>query len=155
MDNGHAISLTTGIVYSNWVRQKFALRMCAKSWDSSYQELLHLFSQPDLQQRRLYPDLCTMFRVINGLFHLPDDILVPQTSNIYTRSSNSQTYTCPFAHTCSYFNSFVPRTIRAWNSLTLTVTSTNSLASFKLGLPSTFVLAICYFVSIAYMQKLL
>jgi len=96
--------------------------------------MLHLFSQPDLQQRRLYLDLCTMFRVINGLFHFPDDIFVPQTSNIYTRSSNSQTYTCPFAHTCSYFNSFVPRTIRAWNSLPLSVTSTNSLASIKLGL---------------------
>ena len=59
--------------------KKFALRMCAKSWDSSYQELLHLFSQPDLQRRRLYLDLC---RVINGLFHFPDDIFVPQTSNI-------------------------------------------------------------------------
>ena len=48
--------------------QKFALRMCAKSWDSSYQELLQLSSLPDLQQCRLYLDLCTMFRIINGLF---------------------------------------------------------------------------------------
>ena len=29
--------------------QKFGLRMCAKSWDTSYQELLQLFSLPDLQ----------------------------------------------------------------------------------------------------------
>ena len=28
--------------------QKFALHMCAKSWDTSYQELLQLFSLPDL-----------------------------------------------------------------------------------------------------------
>ena len=55
--------------------QKFALRMCAKSLDIGYQELLHLFSQLDLQQRRLYLDLCTMFRVINGLFHFPDGII--------------------------------------------------------------------------------
>ena len=32
--------------------QKFGLRMCAKSWDTSYQELLQLFSLPDLQQHR-------------------------------------------------------------------------------------------------------
>ena len=44
--------------------QKFAVCMCAKSWDTSYQELLQLFSLPDLQQRRLYLDLCTMFRMI-------------------------------------------------------------------------------------------
>ena len=53
--------------------QKFALRMCAKSWDTSYQELLQLLSLPDLQQRRLYLDLCTMFGIINGLFYFPDD----------------------------------------------------------------------------------
>ena len=46
--------------------QKFALRMCAKSWDTSYEELLQLFSLPDLQQRRLDLDLCT-FRIVNAL----------------------------------------------------------------------------------------
>ena len=40
--------------------QKFALRMCAKQWETSYDELLQLFSLPSLQDRRLYLDLCTM-----------------------------------------------------------------------------------------------
>ena len=31
--------------------QKFALRMRAKQWSSSYEDLLQLFSQPSLQRR--------------------------------------------------------------------------------------------------------
>ena len=108
------------------------LSMCAKSWDTSYQELLQLFSQPDLQQRRLYLDLCTMFRIIKGLFYFPNDVFVHQTPSIITRSSTSQTLICPFARTCSYFNSFVPHTIRSWNLLPTSVTSINSIAPFKL-----------------------
>ena len=114
--------------------QKFALRMCAKSWDTSYQELLQLFSQLDLQQRRLYLDLCTMFRIIEGLFYFPNDVFVHQTPSIITRSSTPQTLICPFARTCSYFNSFVPRTIRSWNLLPTSVTNINSIAPFKLNL---------------------
>ena len=121
-----------GEVNSSEHVQKFALRMCAKSWDSSYQELLQLFSLPDLQQCGLYLDLCIMFRIINGLFYFPNDVFVHQTSSIITRSSTSQTLICPFARTCSYFNSFLPHTIRSWNFLPTTVTSINSIASFKL-----------------------
>ena len=40
-----------------------------------------------------------------------------------TQSSNYHTYICPFARTCSYFNSFVPRTIRYWNTLPSSVTT--------------------------------
>ena len=48
--------------------QRFALHMCPKNWDASYQELLQLFSLPNLQQRRVYLDLCSMFRIVHGLF---------------------------------------------------------------------------------------
>ena len=109
--------------------QKFALRMCAKSWDTSYQELLQLFSLPDLQQRRLY--LYGSVHNVWRLFYFPNDVFVHQTSSIITRSSTSQTLICPFARTCSYFNSFVPRTIRSWNLWPTTVTSINP---FKLNL---------------------
>ena len=48
--------------------QKFALRMCTKQWNSSYDDLLQLCSLPTLQQCRLYLDLCTMFKIVQGLF---------------------------------------------------------------------------------------
>ena len=41
--------------------QKFALRICRKTWDQSYQSLLELFQIPTLEDRRIYLDLCTMF----------------------------------------------------------------------------------------------
>ena len=65
--------------------------MCAKSWDTNYQELLQLFSLPDLQQHKLHLDLCTMFRIINGLFYFPNDVFVNQTFSIVTHSSTYQT----------------------------------------------------------------
>ena len=56
------------------------------------------FSLPDLQQRRLHLDLCTMFRITNGLFSFPNYVFVHQTSSIITHST-SQTLICPFTHT--------------------------------------------------------
>ena len=41
--------------------QKFALRICRKTWDQSYQSLLELFQIPTLEDRRIYLDLCTIY----------------------------------------------------------------------------------------------
>ena len=41
-----------------------------------------------LLQRRLYLNLFTMFRIINGLFYFPNDVFVHQTSSIITHSSS-------------------------------------------------------------------
>ena len=51
---------------------------------------------------------------------------------------------------CGYFNSFsVPCTIRSWNSLSTSVTKTNSIASFKLNLwAHRSIFSFCYFVSL-------
>ena len=111
--------------------QKFALRMCAKQWDSSYDDLLQLFSLPSLQQRRLFLDLCTMFKIVNGLFYFPPGNFVEQTPRV-TRSQSYQLFLCPYAHTTSFYNSFIPRTIRNWNMFTAhTPTQPASVSSFK------------------------
>ena len=44
--------------------QKFALRMCSKRWDQAYSQLLQLFDITKLSERRLYLDLCTMFKIV-------------------------------------------------------------------------------------------
>ena len=68
--------------------QKFALRMCTKSWDTSYQELLQLFSLPDLHAAtQAFCAHCFM----EWLFYFSNDVFVHQTSSIITRSSTSQT----------------------------------------------------------------
>ena len=54
--------------------QKFALKMCSKRWDQAYSQLLQLFDITKLSERRLYLDLCTMFKIVHGLFHFPSGI---------------------------------------------------------------------------------
>ena len=65
--------------------QKFALYtyMCAKHWNAGYEQLLELFSLPDLQQRRLYLDLCSMFRIVHGMFYFPSAVFVRQDTQRY------------------------------------------------------------------------
>ena len=112
--------------------QKFALRMCAKNWDANYEELLQLFSVPNMQQRRAYLDLCSMFRIIHGLFHFPDNIYCHNDVQRVTRSSNPHSFICPFARTCYYYNSYVPRSIRLWNSLPTSLTNNTVISSISL-----------------------
>ena len=77
----------TGEINSLEGVQKFALRMCTKQWNSSYNDLLQLCSLPTLQQSRLYLDLHTMFKIVQGLFHFPTGIFVEQTPRV-TRSQS-------------------------------------------------------------------
>ena len=54
-----------------------------------------------------------MFRVVHGLFHFSNDVFVHQHTLRTTQSSNYHTFV----------NSFVPRTIRYWNTLPSSVTT--------------------------------
>ena len=103
--------------------------MCTKQWNSSYNDLLQLCSLPALQQCRLYLDLCTMFKIVQGLFHFPTGIFAEQTSSHKVTVSPSL---CPYAHTSSFYNSFLPRTIRNWNMFTAHVPLPTSVSSFNL-----------------------
>ena len=122
----------TGDINSLENVQKFALRMCAKQWDSSYNDLLQLFSLPSLQQRRLYLDLFTMFKIVHGFFYFPSGVFVEQAPRL-TRSQSRKLFVCPYAHTSSFYNSFVPRTVRNWNTFTAHVPLSfcSSVSSFK------------------------
>ena len=105
--------------------------MCAKQWETSYDELLQLFSLPSLQDRRLYLDLCTMFKIVHGLFHFPPGIFVEQPPRV-TRSQSYQLYVPPYTHTSSFYNSYIPRTIHNWNMFISHAPSPSySVSSFK------------------------
>ena len=44
--------------------------MGSKRWDQAYSRLLQLFDITKLSECRLYLDLCTMFKIVHGLFNL-------------------------------------------------------------------------------------
>ena len=51
--------------------QKFACRMCTKTWNAGYEELQNTLQLPSLSNRRLFLKLCTIFKVIHGMCNFP------------------------------------------------------------------------------------
>ena len=53
--------------------QKFALRVCLKSWDTDYEDLLSTSNLPSLQKCRMLTSLCHLFKISRGFtdFHDP------------------------------------------------------------------------------------
>ena len=115
--------------------QKFALRVCSKIYDNSYEDLLDTFQLPELSTRRLYLRLSLLFKIVHESYHFRSNIFIPMSSTL--RYAKPYMYRQPFAHTNSLFYSFVPRTISEWNALPSYVTNTTSPASFKNAFIST------------------
>ena len=108
--------------------QKFACRMCNKSWNAGYDELLEMSHLPSLSDRRLYLRLYSVFKIIHQLCYF-----LPLFSVRESRSYINRPYMLkqPFARTNSYFYSFVPRSVSQWNRLPVFVVSSPSLSVFK------------------------
>ena len=73
-----------------------------------------------------------MFKIVHGHFYFPSGVFVEQAPRV-TRSQSHQYFVCPYAHTSSYYNYFVPRMIRNWNMFTAHVplSFSSSVSSFK------------------------
>ena len=99
----------------------------------SINRLLDELGWESLQNRRNKHKLIIFYNIMNGLTpnYLSDLLppLVHETTTYNLRNANHiQTI---HANTKLYFNSFVPSTIRAWNSLSDDIKSALSVASFK------------------------
>ena len=95
--------------------QKFALRICSKEWEKEYTELLDYFKLPTLQNRRLYLKICHLYKIIHELCYFSPDINIPNTT--LTHSTRSLILNHYFARTNSFYNSFIPSSVRLWNLL--------------------------------------
>ena len=111
--------------------QKFALKVCYKSWDTGYDHLLSQSNLPRLATRRDYLSLCFLYKIANGFATFPGSPLVIRRSNYDSRSASHSMYVVPFAHTNGHAHSFFPRTTSLWNSLPHHITSSPSYLSFK------------------------
>ena len=107
----------TGEINSLACVQKFALIMCTKQWNSSYNDLLQLCSLPTLQQHRLYLDLCTMFKIVQGLFTFPTGIFVEQTPRVtWSQSHHLFVEQTPRVTRSQFHHLFVEQTPRVTRS---------------------------------------
>ena len=112
--------------------QKFALKLCTKNWNASYDETLSNCNLPTSAHRRRLLKLSFLFQVVHGNFVFPDAPIErrsPLPFNLRTFSTTSLYR--PAARTTAYQFSFFPHTISLWNTLPSSVHVCNSLNSFK------------------------
>ena len=113
--------------------QKFALKLISHRWDASYEELTRILNVPMLSKRRLRLKLAQVYKIIHGLCDFPDDIFHIQLAHS-SRLARDQILHYPFAWANYYYSSFVPSSIRAWNSLKEAIVQAQTLQSFKSAL---------------------
>ena len=120
------------IDHTNYYSHKeFALRMCTRSWDSDYEQLLVATNLESLEYRRSQASLCHLFKIVRGTTEFVDAPVTRRVFSYNSRSSAKQVLCMPRPKTTSYQHSFFPKTINRWNKLPEEVTNCTSIDSFK------------------------
>ena len=98
---------------------------------SSVKSMLDLLKWPSLQTRRKQYRLAMLYKISKQLVEMDSckELLKPQ--NRPSRKNNSKSYIIPDTPTAYSLNSFFPRTIRDWNSLSEEAVQSPSLEIFK------------------------
>ena len=131
--------------------QKFALRICTKCWNESYETLLNMYQLQSHEDRRIFIDMSTMFKIVHNMMCFPSDIsCLHHTNHRVTRLTSIQAqapqlYFQPiFAHTNQFYYSFVPKSICMWNSLPPSLITGSSISYFRNNFWTTFHISFCY-----------
>ena len=110
--------------------QKFALKVCSKSWSSDYATLLDTLSMPTVSDRRETLKLCLLFKNYKkGRVLYPSCPITVKHSPYTTCRSNTLQLVVSRARSNQYKHSFLPSTIERWNSLNFDTNGCNSLTS--------------------------
>ena len=85
--------------------QRFACKVCLKSWNTTYDEMLDTLNIPKLEQRRKALKLCFMHKLVgtNAPVLVP---LFPRPCVYTTRYTHSKQLSSLSGHTAQYLNSF-------------------------------------------------
>ena len=92
--------------------QIFALKMCLKQWNLRYQDLLDISQFLTLKNRRLYLNLCTLYKIMHGYFYFLPNVFLPQVNRCSLPLIHA-----PYALSNTFQSSFVPSTVSIWNNL--------------------------------------
>ena len=113
--------------------QRTAARWTCRRWGntSSVGEMLDELEWPSLESRRERSSLTFFYKIHPGTVSLDKDKYLTPAPNLLTRASHESQYTRPFAYSDALKNSFFPRTIPVWNSLTSSVVLSKTIEEFK------------------------
>ena len=108
--------MTTFVEYSRNLRariklllrmcKKFVLKICLKTWDLGYDQLLLNARIPSLKTRPSQMNLCHLYKIINKLTHFPDAPIRPRMVCYNSRSLNCNSVSVPRSNTSAYQHSF-------------------------------------------------
>ena len=110
--------------------QKFACKICCKSWLMDYDSMLAYLDIPSLQQRRLRLKANLMYQFVHKDSFIPEGLLLSHPPSNYNMQNFSY-FTVPYARTNAYYNSFFPHMLRIWNSLPISVVCAPRSLMFK------------------------
>lgn len=116
--------------------QKFACKVCSKSWDTDYEDLLEELHLPTLETRRSHLKLGTFYNFVHGHSVPPFAINYRPSIDYSIRSHHNMTILQPYAHTNQYLHSFLPSTVSLWNKLPQETVNATSINSFKNSIKS-------------------
>ena len=114
--------------------QKFALKVCLKSWNASYDDLLEQSNLPSLRARRHDAKLCHLYKIVNNVTFFPNAPTQARQLTYSSRSVHPKAIVPLQAYSSQYLFSFFPSTIIAWNSLPSDTASAPSITAFKSAL---------------------
>ena len=97
---------------------------------SSVSNMLQNLGWPSLQDRRKVRRLVLFFKIHNGLAAIDTNRYL-KPMNRESRHTHEMSYKVPPSKTDYHMYSFFPRTIRAWNSLSLPLIETKYVEYFK------------------------
>lgn len=103
---------------------------------SSRQNLYNELKWETLSDRRKKHKVTLMYKILNNYTHkcLYDMVeqCLPVSHNYSLRNNNL--FHIPITRTIAYYNSFLPSTVKLWNTLPNSLKSATSIAKFKQGL---------------------
>ena len=111
--------------------QKFALRVCFKSWSSNYATFLDTLSIPTLSDKRDTLKLCLLFNILTDRVTYPSCPTMLKHTPYANRHTNTVQLMVPRAHINQFKYSFIPSTTERWNGLHFDANGITSLTSFK------------------------
>ena len=114
--------------------QSYALKVCTKTWDLNYTDLLNATSLPSMQCRQLQTSLCHLYKIVHGLTDFPGSPTEQQQFHYNTRSSATEALSMPHFRTSSHQHTFFPLAIWEWNKLPKHITNCKTFHSFKSSL---------------------
>ena len=105
----HTLSKTL----QNWISSEICIEIVLQAMGHGLPRPYWTYATSNLENRRLYLKLCTLYKIIHGHFYFPRNIFLPKLTRCALPYQLQQIY----ARTNAFQSSFVIISVSLWNNL--------------------------------------